>query len=73
MRLDVFISPPSFDDKSFEAFDLDKKIKQQPYSSIEDLPLYLGVSNKSAWFEHRVDLEGGLREILQEKSSPQKS
>lgn len=66
-RLDAFISPPSFDEKSFEMYDLEKKIKQQPYSYIEDLPLYLGISNKSAWFEHRDDVESALKEVLQRK------
>ena len=71
-RLDGFIAPPSFEASSFEKFDIDKKVKQQSYSSIEDLPLYLGPSNKSVWFEYRADIETALKETLQEKSITQK-
>lgn len=63
-RLDVFIAPPSFDASSFKDIDKEHKLVKQPYSHIEYLPLYLGISRKSPWFLKRKNLEEKLKEII---------
>jgi polar amino acid transport system substrate-binding protein len=64
-RLDVFIAPPSFDENSFKKIDKDGKLVQQPYSHIENLPLFLGISRKSPWFQKRLLLEKKLQEVIE--------
>jgi polar amino acid transport system substrate-binding protein len=67
-RLDVFIAPPSFDENSFKSVDVENKLMKQPYSYVENLPLYLGISRKSLWFEQRETLENNLKEIIESKN-----
>lgn len=66
-RLDVFIAPPSFDENSFKSVDVDNKLTKQPYSYVENLPLYLGVSRRSIWFEQRDILEKKLKDIVESR------
>lgn len=63
-RIDVFISPPSFDEKSFDEIDTKNKMMVQPFSHIEPTPLYLGISKKSAWYEHKALLENNLQDLV---------
>ncbi len=66
-RLDVFISPPSFNEKSFEAIDLNNKVSRQPYSHIEPTPLYIGLSKKSPWIAYKEKMEKSLMDIVKTK------
>lgn len=68
-RLDILIAPPSFDEASFIKVDPSMKLTKQPYSHIENIPLYLGLSNKSAWFAHQNYLEEVLLTLLLDSAS----
>ena len=63
-RLDVFIAPPSFDEESFSQVDTEKKLRRQPLAHIETLPLYIGLSRRSDWFQHKAHMEKALATIL---------
>jgi len=68
-RLDVFISPPSFDERSFEKIDIQNKVTRQPYSHIEPTPLFIGLSKKSPWIAYKEVIEKSLVEIVTKKIS----
>lgn len=63
-RLDIFISPPSFNESSIAKTDHQHRISKQPFSHVEPTPLFIGLSKKSAWFPHRKRLENTLNEIV---------
>ena len=63
-RLDVFIAPPSFDANSFKNKDSKQRLTQQPYSHVEDLPLYVGLSRKSKWLSHTDVIEKRLNNLI---------
>ncbi|TPH12484.1 substrate-binding periplasmic protein [Litorilituus lipolyticus] len=63
-RLDVLIAPPSFNEESFTEVDPHKNLTKQPYSHIENIPLFLGLSKKSEWIEFQKELEGTLSVVI---------
>lgn len=65
-RIDAFISPPSFDEKSFAKIQSAKRITQQPFDHIETIPLYVGLSKQSVWYKHKAYMEEQLQELLVE-------
>lgn len=66
-RIDVFISPPSFNENDFKAIDSHNKMTQQPYSHIEPTPLYVGLSKKSRWLAYQAELEKHLKELVKKQ------
>ena len=63
-RIDTFIAPPSFNEKNFENIDVDRRITQQPLLNKQPMPLFLGLSKSSNWFEHRKILEETLQQVI---------
>jgi polar amino acid transport system substrate-binding protein len=63
-RIDIFISPPSFNEKSFDEIDIQNKMTKQPFSHIEPTPLFIALSKKSPWISHKKAFEISLNEIL---------
>ena len=60
-RIDVFIAPPSFAERDIAPFDTQGKIKRQKYDYMKKMPLYLGLSKKSPWLNHKKTLENILK------------
>ena len=63
-RIDVFIAPPSFDEDSFKGKNAKSKLSLQPFSHIEKLPLFVGISRQSNWFKHRELLVARLERLV---------
>ena len=63
-RIDTFIAPPSFNEKNFEKIDVERRITQQPLVNKQPMPLYLGISKSSNWFEYRQVLEETLQQMV---------
>ena len=63
-RIDVFVSPPSFDQASIKPFDPEGRIISAPFAFNAPLPLYIGLSKHSKWIEYKDQLEAQLAQIV---------
>jgi len=67
-RLDVLIAPPNFNEESFSEVDPHNKLTKQPYSHVENIPLFLGVSKKSEWIKFQKELESALSVLVNDST-----